>query len=726
MGILPGSCQKYLTETKVYLLSNVRVANKWIHSWLCCGICIGGNLLLGACPSTAQAAPDGTLSTRVSTAGSSVEITGGIQRGSNLFHSFEAFSIRTGEVANFRLPGNTSVENIISRVTGSSISNIDGTLQVGGATNLFLINPNGIIFGPNAILDIGGSFLGTTASDLTFADGTVFSAASSQATPLLTVNSPIGLQFGEAPGGITNQSNAMPITNISPLGLAPSGDPVGLQVRPGNALVLVGREVMFEGGHLTALGGRVELGSVDRNSFVGLTEVNQGWALDYSLVESFQDIRLGPLDPSVVPALFGDLASIDASGAGGTIRLRGRHIVLSNTQISNATTDFGNGGNIEVLATDSVEIDGVPSSLFSQVGIDEQEVINAPVTGNGGDILIDTQKLFIRNGGFISSGTLSQGKAGDIVINASELIEISGIGSPVPIPSNLSAATDGSGAGGVLSINTPQLTIRDGAQVVVTSSGSGAAGTLNITSDTLTLDQGLLNAQTEVGRGGNINLQVSGLLLLSNNSQITAEAGGTGDGGNIAIDAGLVFASPSQDSNIVANAFEGMGGNITINTQGLFGFAERQAIAGNGTNDIDASSEFGLAGGIEIDTLVSDPDSALVNLPEGVSDPSQKIAIGCAAKQGNSFVLAGRGGVPSSPQDLVSNPQLWNDVRDLSAFRTTQQRGYPSQEYATRPVTPAPLLEATGWHRDAQGRMRLVNHQPNLVSADLGDAAQTC
>jgi filamentous hemagglutinin family protein len=711
----------------VYRSNPVLVASQYVHSWLYRRVSLGGSIFLGiqlmACPASAQVVPDGTVLTEVNTVGQSVEIMGGIQRGGNLFHSFEMFSVRNNEIADFQLPTGTTVENIISRVTGDSVSNINGTLKAEGNANLFLINPNGIIFGPNATLDIGGSFLGTTARSMMFADGTIFSATPPQGVPLLTMSIPVGLQFGLTPGAITNQSSATPVSDISPSGLTTSGLPVGLQVRPNNTLALVGGNIIFEGGFLHTPQGQIELGSVSSHSLVGLVEMNQGWTLDYDRVDTFQDIRLGP-------SVFFPLSSLNASGTGGAVRLRGRHIALVNTLIFNVTTGAGDGGDLNVFATDSVEIDR--SLLSSQVGLGISGDSSPVVTGSGGDILIETQKFFMR-GGVITSGTLSQGQAGDVTINASELIDISGgllIPGEVPTLSSLSAATDGSGAGGVLTISTPQLTIREGAEVVVTSSGSGAAGTLNITSDRLTLDQGLLTAQTEVSNSGNVSLQVSDLLLLRNNSQITARAGGAGNGGNITIDAGLVFAIPNQDSNIIANASEGNGGNITINTQGLFGLAERQALPGNGTNDIDASSEFGLAGGVQIDTLVSDPDSALVNLPEGVRDPSQHIAMGCAAKQGSRFVLAGRGGVPPSPQDLVSNPQLWKDVRDLSTFRTSQQRTSQQRSYRSpgdaEPVIQAPILEATGWQRDGQGQTRLVNDQPNLTSASLEPAVRTC
>ena len=94
------------------------------------------------------------------------------------------------------------IDNIITRVTGGFISEIDGTIQTQGSANLILLNPNGIILSPNARLEIGGSFLGSTARSIVFADGTEFGTTDVQTTPLLTISVPIGLQFGETESSI--------------------------------------------------------------------------------------------------------------------------------------------------------------------------------------------------------------------------------------------------------------------------------------------------------------------------------------------------------------------------------------------------------------------------------------------------------------------------------------------------------------------------------------------
>lgn len=163
--------------------------------WNTCGILLC--CIATSSPAIAQVIPDPTLpvNSDTTTEGNTSIITGGTVAGGNLFHSFEQFSVPTGNVAYFN--NALDIQNIISRVTGISASNIDGKLQANGGANLFLLNPRGIIFGRNAVLDIGGSFVASTASSLNFADGK-FSATPSQTTPLLSVNVPIGLQFGDA------------------------------------------------------------------------------------------------------------------------------------------------------------------------------------------------------------------------------------------------------------------------------------------------------------------------------------------------------------------------------------------------------------------------------------------------------------------------------------------------------------------------------------------------
>lgn len=189
----------------------------------------------------AQIAPDGTLGnerSRVTPINPNTErIDGGAIRGSNLFHSFQEFSIGEGRGAYFANP--TGVDNILSRVTGRNPSNILGTLGVLGNANLYLLNPNGIFFGPNARLDIRGSFTASTADSVVFSDRALYSATDTQTRPLLTVAVPIGLQYGaQQAGTISNAGN--------------------LAVGQGQKLTLLGGTVTSTG-QLNAPGGTVQV-----------------------------------------------------------------------------------------------------------------------------------------------------------------------------------------------------------------------------------------------------------------------------------------------------------------------------------------------------------------------------------------------------------------------------------------------------------------------------------
>ncbi|MBD2175319.1 filamentous hemagglutinin N-terminal domain-containing protein [Pseudanabaena sp. FACHB-1998] len=174
---------------------------------------ISGAIALGyftaAFPALTQIIPDATLpvNSRVTTDGLIHTIDGGTSRGINLYHSFQDFSVLTNHIAYFNNAFN--IQNILTRVTGNSISNIDGMIRANGKVNLFLLNPNGITFGANAKLDIGGTFGGSTANNLKFVDGSEFSAINPQSSPLLTTDITLGLQYGASKAGavITNRGN---------------------------------------------------------------------------------------------------------------------------------------------------------------------------------------------------------------------------------------------------------------------------------------------------------------------------------------------------------------------------------------------------------------------------------------------------------------------------------------------------------------------------------------
>ncbi|MEH2085148.1 two-partner secretion domain-containing protein [Nostoc sp.] len=697
-------------------MSNLWVWFKSLGFAVCSAITFCGNSAI------AQITQDGTLSTnsQVTSQGNITIIQGGTRVGSNLFHSFEQFSVPTGITAHFQNP--TDIQNIISRVTGKSISNIDGILKADGTANVFLINPNGIIFGNNASLQIGGSFVASTASSLNFADGTKFSATDSRTTPLLTVSVPTGLQFGATAAPIRNQSQANPNG---------ARNPVGIQVQPDKTLALVGGDITLEGGNLTATSGRIELGSVAANSLVSLNPTNQGWVLGYEGVQNFQNIQLirRTVNGSEIPSQV-DASNRDGSGGniqvqGNTVELKGylvrlrtqvtgvkdggdltinasKLIVRDGAAVSTITRGEGDGGKLTVNASESVEVIGnftdpntgsiTSSGLFS----------STVVAGKAGDITINTRRLRIQDGGQVATDSIASnqnsqlipgtGAGGNLTVNASDSVEL--IGTSSGLSSGLFASTNTSGDAGKVTITTGKLIIQDGAEVTVSSQVDqnykypgdgyilGKAGDVDINARSIFLDtKGKLTSSSDSGKGGNITLQVRDLLLMRRNSQISTNAGANGDGGNITIKApnGFLVATPFGNNDITANAFSGSGGKITITAKNLFGFVpptradvqrlDPKEIDPNNlpTSDITAFSQQNpsLNGTVQINSPDADPSKGLVELPVNLVDASRQIVASCSSGgkiARNSFITTGRGGLVADPTEpLIADDAVLAD-----------------------------------------------------------------
>src|SRR4051794_7502687 len=187
---------------------------------------------------------DGRLSPAQTLAGPNYAIGAdlGRQVGGNLFHSFGRFGLSAGESATFSGP--TSVANVIGRVTGGAQSSIDGTVRstMPGA-NLYLVNPAGVVFGPNARVDVSGSFHASSADYLRFQDGARFQATNPDASTL-TSAPPAAFGFlTPTPRPVTVENGAR------------------LRTTAGSTLGLVGGPVTISGGVLQAPAGTVHVTS---------------------------------------------------------------------------------------------------------------------------------------------------------------------------------------------------------------------------------------------------------------------------------------------------------------------------------------------------------------------------------------------------------------------------------------------------------------------------------
>ncbi|NEO63386.1 MAG: S-layer family protein, partial [Moorea sp. SIO4G2] len=239
---------------------------------------------------------------------------------------------------------------------------------------------------------------------------------------------------------------------------------------------------------------------------------------------------------------------------------------------------------------------------------------------------------------------------------------------------------------------------------------TGDAGIITINADSISLEESNISTETASGDGGDITLTLQELLILRDRSQISTTAGTEeqgGNGGEITITADFILGVLEENSDITANAFDGMGGNITLTGRGIFGFN----FPDQPTNlsDITASSERGVDGNIKINILDFNPSQGLVELPTTVVDASTLISASCAENvkvgsnnsKGDEFIITGRGGLPPSPLDPIISRTVIADwvTLDNSATENYQsQRHSPAaREESARKRPKRRIVEAQGW-----------------------------
>ncbi|RCJ25746.1 hypothetical protein A6S26_15545 [Nostoc sp. ATCC 43529] len=508
-------------------------------------------------------------------------IEGGAFRNANLFHSFQEFNVADGQRIYFA--NSTGIQNIFSRVTGNAPSNILGTLGVNGSANLFLINPNGIIFGPNAQLDVSGSLVVSTANAIQFGNQGLFNVSDPQAPPLLSVN-PSALWF--------NQTANQPV-------IRSTANTVGLETAPRQSLLLVGGVVELDGTKISAPGGRVELGSVAGEGTVGLELQDNQWRLNF------------PSDVERTDISVTNNAQVNVrGGGGGDIGINARNFTMTgeNTALL-AGIDAGLGdantqaGNIEINATEAVKVD---ASLI------DNSILQGAIA-NGGKIQIQTELLSLTNGAQLNSDLFGKGNLGDLIVNAKNiLIDERGRRGSSGLVSNV-RTTNAEGNSSNIIITTESLTASNGGRILTITRGRGNAGNLTINaSDTVSFlgfsqtsgtTSGAFTsvAATGVGNAGNLTVN-TGSLLLKQGGSLRTSSFGKGNAGDITINASdrveLDGIKPPPGAivggidSFIRDGAVGNGGDITITTGSLF--------VKDGTQISASSSGQGNAGNITI------------------------------------------------------------------------------------------------------------------------------
>ncbi|BAY84331.1 hypothetical protein NIES267_38270 [Calothrix parasitica NIES-267] len=267
-----------------------------------------------------------------------------------------------------------------------------------------------------------------------------------------------------------------------------------------------------------------------------------------------------------------------------------------------------------------------------------------------------------------------------------------------------SSSQTASGRGGDIKVTTTDFNIVDGAGVSVSGAGVGDSGNIDIEAVKLFLENSSITAQSVSGKGGNINLSILESLILRNNSTISTRAGtensGGGNGGNITINGGLVVAVPEENSDINANAFQGDGGNILINTPGLFGIQFREQTTPQ--SDITASSEFGIDGDFNLNLQELDITSGLIELPQNLTDAADRISAGCPTDEEARFVTSGRGGIPRNPRQALQNEIILQDLRN------TVNSEQLSVSSTRRINNDKKIKEATRWIVNQNGDIEFI------------------
>ncbi|AFY55534.1 filamentous hemagglutinin family N-terminal domain protein [Rivularia sp. PCC 7116] len=614
--------------------------------WLGLGIALFQACLINPCfAQSSNIVPDNTLGAESSQVlenfqGLPVEIiTGGAERGINLFHSFQEFNVSEGRGTYFFSP-NAEIQNILARVTGRNLSDVLGILGTlgGSQPNLFLINPNGIVFGENASLDVGGSFVASTANAIEFGKQGLFSASNPQTPGLLNV-SPSALFFNAVANQKTNSIESQAF----------------LTVPESKSLLLLGGNIspntqstgniILNGGRLRAPGGRVEIAGLGESGKVDLNHTKNQLSLGFP-----EDIKR--VDVSLL-----NIAEIDVTaGGGGDISIYAQNLdILEGSDIcagigadeSCGGLNLNNGsanaqaGDITLDATEKITIANPVSEVNNNV--------NSDAIGNSGNINIGGKSIEINDGAIILAITFGKGNAGSINIFAEDTVSIKDSdGNNSFIANNI--RNNAIGDSGGINITTGSLFVNDGAQIKSLVYGKGNSGRITINArDQVSFDGRDTNdfpssALTRVevgavGNGGGIDINTN-FLSITNRAQIASVTQGRGNASDISINAQSQVSLLNSD--IITEVSEeggiGIGGDININTGAL--------LLQDGSSLLADVENFGKAGNITInvgDRMVVEGEglSALRNSTNIVpSQISTTVESGAEGEGGNIDISA--------------------------------------------------------------------------------------
>jgi filamentous hemagglutinin family protein len=615
----------------------------------------------------------------------------GQQRDGNLFHSFQEFNLNSNESATFDGPNH--IKNVISRVTGGNPSNIDGPIYSEMLADFYFLNPDGIVFGPNASLNVQGSFHASTAHYLLLGENERFYSSLGNKS-ILSVASPTAFGFlGNAKSIEVNQSS--------------------LTVNPGKMLSLVGGDLTIDEATLFAQSGQINLVAVgDVVALIPFTasELAQNtFGLQGKISLTMSELEAAKLWEKARKEDKHLLGNVDVTGEGGgqvfiragqfyarssaifantegnilganiDIAVEGKVVLEKGARITAENKGDNSAGQITIDAGEALILDEINEEIVERIDSnDTADLIESASgiftdnlgTGTGGDIRITTPSLSIDTG-LIGTATRGSGKAGDIWIDAFQIeLDRNGI---------IDAQTVGYGQGGTLRISaTDALSLTGDSILSVTSGDMGNAGRININTAHLLLSESDINSSSIIGEGnaGNINITTNTALFTQDSRVVTSSEQSSGGNitlnvrDNLHVEDSLISAEASGDEP------QDSGGNITIEnpkffildnaskllTKGFFGAGGNIRIKADyflksDNPEINASSTFNQDGEVFIDAPEIDLTGALFHLAEDFQQFTFSLdrCAGLTRDTISKFLITIRDGLPPGPGDLMTD-----------------------------------------------------------------------
>ncbi|MDM8566116.1 filamentous hemagglutinin N-terminal domain-containing protein [Candidatus Halobeggiatoa sp. HSG11] len=691
----------------------------------------------------AEVVPDGTLGPRIELSGPNYAIDSnlGQQHGSNLFHSFQTFNLNQFESATFSGPD--TVNNIISRVTDGNPSSIDGLIRSTiPDANMYLLNSAGLMFGPNARLDIQGSFHASTADYLRLGDTGYFYSNSTASDSLLTV-APV-----KAFGFLDN--------DIAPISISGSGEVDETDWDGSVTGLAVPGTLSFIGGDL----------DIKDGTFFTMTEIfddGYEWTETFSLgtltasqinlasVATKGELSLNNLNTSTFGKQgnisIANKAVLDTSGiGGGNIFIRGGEFVMDDSKIISKTLSDGDGGIIDIKANNvslinGAEIDGstqdigtsseikiqannsitatgensvgITSGVYSESGV--AGVFNDMELGDAKTISLTAKNISFENGASIAANTYGTGQGGQVNLIASESVSFSGIdsnGLPSQAVLRTESKMENAGDAGTVLIQAKNIAFKNGASIFTHTAGTGKGGLIIMQAKELVDISGIgdngygsfvaadIVEESNGGDGGEILIETRDLLV-ADGSFIVTNAMGPGKGGNIKILAsGTITVDGSDyeglstliganskprfienDDGSLTSVTGGAGGNIVIEAKKLVvtdgGIISNGSIASEGLNSSDAGNIQIDAGTIEIIGVNNNGrneqgfGSGIYSSSKGIEDNAGKA--GEIILEANSLNVKDGGIISSSTNNNASGGKVNIVAKDIKIAGDSSQ-----------------------------------------------------